>query len=195
MPRRELSPEFHDEFVVRIGGKNGKDAVLYAGLIALAHEDERFGGIRAYVTQYPNSNNGGMCFARSEIHDKNGNIIGMEEADATKTNCGKMTAASFPRMACTRAKARALRDFLNIGMVCAEEVPSGFEPDKASPKQIGKIKQLGKKHKIGKEEMYDILDEVAMVQEFNALTKDDASAVIKHLEEYQADEELELDDE
>ena len=189
MPKpRELSQEFRDEFVVTIGGKNGKEAVLYNGLLALAHEDERFGHIRAYVTQYPNKENGERCFARAEIYDKEGRLIGMEEADATPQNCGKMTAASFPRMACTRAKARALRDFLNIGMVCAEEVHMAWEPEKASPKQIGTIKRLGKKYKISKQEMYEILEEEGGVTEFNELTPEGADAVIKYLENYEAEE-------
>lgn len=189
MKQRDLSPEFKKEFVVRIGGAKGKDAVLYNGLLALAHEDDRFGHIRAYITQYPSAENKFVAFARAEIYDKKGNVVGMEESDASAANCGKMTAASFPRMACTRAKGRALRDFLNVGMVTADEIPEVYEPDLASPKKIGKIKQLAKKNKLKKDELYDLIYEETGSDSMNDLTEMEANQIIKVLQNMDEKEE------
>lgn len=45
-----------------------------------------------------------------------------EAADATPANVAPRVKAHFPRMALTRAKARALRDALNMGMCSLEEL-------------------------------------------------------------------------
>jgi hypothetical protein len=45
-----------------------------------------------------------------------------DAADATPTNVRAQVKAHFARMALTRAKARALRDALNISMVSLEEL-------------------------------------------------------------------------
>ena len=189
---RELSPEFKKEFTIKIGGAKGKEAVLYNGLLALAHEDERFSHVQAYITQYPSKENNNVCFARAEIYGKDGKIIGMEEADASPANCGKMTAASFPRMALTRAKGRAFRDFLNVGMVTADEIVEVYEPETATAKQIGKIKALAKELKWKKEKLEDFLYDKFQTDLLNELTIDEASDAIDSLQK-QADEETEFD--
>lgn len=181
---KELTPEFRKKFVMKIGGSKGKDAVLYNGLLALAHEDNRFGHVRAYITQYPGPENKFTAFARAEIYDKDGKMVGMEEADANASNCGKMTAASFPRMALTRAKGRAFRDFLNVDMVTMEEVQV-YEPERASSKQIGKIKSLGKELEIKKTKLYDIMYDLTGAEEFNELTEHDANEIINELQSRQ----------
>jgi hypothetical protein len=45
-----------------------------------------------------------------------------ECADATPANVGPTVKAHYPRIAATRAKARALRDSLNIGICSVEEL-------------------------------------------------------------------------
>ena len=45
-----------------------------------------------------------------------------ESGDATPGNVNSQVRAHFPRVALTRAKARCLRDALNIGIVAVEEV-------------------------------------------------------------------------
>lgn len=189
---RELSPQFRKSFVQKIGGSKGKDCVLYNGLLALAHADERFGHIQAYVTQYPSVDNKQVCFARAEIYTKDGKLVGMEEADASAANCGKMTAASFPRMACTRAKGRALRDFLNVGMVTADEVTDVYEPEMASAKQVGTIKRLGKELKYSKNELLDYIEDKFDTDVINDLTVEEADIIIKELQK-ELDEGPEFD--
>lgn len=189
---REMSPEFRKAFVIKIGGSKGKDAVLYNGLLALAHADERFGHIEAHITQYPNADNKQTCYARAEIFDKTGKRVGMEEADANAANCGKMTAHSFPRMACTRAKGRALRDFLNVGMVTSDELMDVYEPDMASAKQIGSIKRIGKEAGLSKDATLDFVFDLFETDVLNDLTSDEADIVIKKLQK-RKDEETEMD--
>lgn len=189
---RELSPEFRKSFVIKIGGSKGKDAVLYNGLLALAHADERFGHIEAFITQYPTVENKQTCYARAEIFDKNGKRIGMEEADASAANCGKMTAHSFPRMACTRAKGRALRDFLNVGMVTSDEVMDVYEPEMASAKQIGSIKRIGKEAGLSKDALLDFVFDKFETDVLNELTIEEADIVIKELQK-RKDEDTEFD--
>lgn len=189
---RDLSAEFRKNFVMKIGGSKGKDAVLYNGLLALAHADARFGHIEAFITQYPNVDNKQTCYARAEIFDKTGKRIGMEEADANAANCGKMTAASFPRMALTRAKGRALRDFLNVGMVTTDEVMDVYEPDLASSKQIGSIKRLGKEIGFSKDDLLDFVEDLYETDVLNDLTAEEADIVIKKLQK-RKDDDTEID--
>ena len=179
---KDLSPEFRKEFVMKIGGAKGKDAILYNGLLALAHADERFGHIESRITVYPSAENKFTCYARAEIYDKDGKRIGMEEADASAANCGKMTAASFPRMALTRAKGRALRDFLNVGMVTSDEIPQVYEPELASAKQINEIKKLAKPLYPKRSQLSAFLDKEIGVEYINELTEAEADSVIMVLE-------------
>lgn len=188
MKSRDLTPEFKKEFIMKIGGAKGKEAILYNGLLALAHEDPRFGHIEAYVTQYPSSENKFTCYARAEIFDKEGKRIGMEEADASVNNCGKMTAASFPRMALTRAKGRAFRDFLNVGMVTADELQA-YEPDLASVDSIGQIKRLGKKLGFSRTQLEDFLYDNIGTDKMNELTEPEAQEIIDSLNAELADQE------
>lgn len=194
MKSRELTPEFRKEFVMKIGGAKGKDAVLYNGLLALAHEEPTFGHIRAFMTQYPSPENKFTAFARAEIYNKDGMMIGMEEADASAANCGKMTAASFPRMALTRAKGRAFRDFLNVGMVTSDEISSAgvYEPELATAKQIGLIKRLSKKKGVKKRKLMDIMYKETGTEFINDLTILEADDVVKLLQDL-ADKEEEMD--
>lgn len=175
---RELTSEFRKKYITKIGGK---EAVLYTGLRALAEEHPDYGHVRAYITQYPSKDNEWTAFARAEIYNKQGQIVGMEEADASAKNCGKMTAASFPRMACTRAKGRAFRDFLNIDMVCSDEIPV-FEPDKADSKSIGRIKKLGEQLGYDKKKLLALMEDKMGTDSFNDLLQEEADKFIGILE-------------
>lgn len=190
---RNLTPEFRKEFLIKIGGSKGKEAILYNGLLALAHSDERFGHIQAYITQYPTKENGNVCFARAEIYNKEGNIVGMEEADASAANCGKMTAASFPRMALTRAKGRAFRDFLNVGMVTADEIADVYEEPLATSKQIGKIRSLSKELGWSKDYLADYIYDKCGTDILNELSIEEASSIIESLNASLDDDEDKID--
>ena len=110
----------------------GKKVALYKGLLALAHEK----GLERLTTellQFPSDDNGQMCIFRCQVTIDGQSYTG--HGDASPKNVGGMIAPHFIRMAETRAKGRALRDALNIGTVCLDELADlgeapqeGYEP-------------------------------------------------------------------
>jgi hypothetical protein len=57
-----------------------------------------------------------------------------------------------------------------------------YEPERATSKQIGKIKALGKELKLKKEKLYDLMYDLTGAEEFNELTELDADTVIAKLQ-------------
>lgn len=115
------------EFIVNL---RGKDFVLYAGLLDLAHQK----GIRRLETelvQLPDEANGGECVIKATLELKDGEVY-TDYGDANPSNVNRPIAAHIIRMASTRAKARVLRDATNIGLTALEELGSldeeGREP-------------------------------------------------------------------
>lgn len=108
----ELKKEFISE-------RQGKTVIAYSGLLDYAHQ-EGVVSIKTELLQSPNENNNftAICFATVTMPEgKTFTGIG----DANLANVGKMIAVHIIRMAETRAKARALRDALNIAAVALEE--------------------------------------------------------------------------
>ncbi len=94
------------------------EAVIYKGLLALAHED----GLKRLFTQnvqLPCKENGYTAIFFAEVETSKG--VFRCHGDANPDNVDERIVPHFIRMAETRAKARALRDAENIGLVCAEE--------------------------------------------------------------------------
>ena len=108
--------------------RQGREAVLYAGLLDLAHR-QGLKGIRTQLVQAPAEANGWTAIVWAEVTTETGTYTGI--GDANPANVGRMVALHTIRMAETRAKARALRDCLNIGGVCLEEL--GPESDRVRP--------------------------------------------------------------
>ena len=90
--------------------------VQYAGLLAMAHE-------RGLVTLSAHfiSVTGDLALAEATAEFADGKIF-KECADATPSNVNPKVKAHFPSMALTRAKARCLRDALNISVCSVEEM-------------------------------------------------------------------------
>ncbi len=104
------------EFVIN---RHGKDYVLYAGLLDVAHQQ----GLRAIKTQLlqvPTPENGHVAICLAEVTTEKGTFTGIGDAEAGNVN--RMMANALIRMAETRAKARALRDAVNVGLVAIEEL-------------------------------------------------------------------------
>jgi hypothetical protein len=99
--------------------RQGKDFVLYAGLLDAAHR-AGMQGIHTTLVQAPSSLNGETCICHATVDFPWGSYTGI--GDANPGNVTRMIAQHAIRMAETRAKARALRDALNIGMVALEEL-------------------------------------------------------------------------
>ncbi len=96
-----------------------KEVATFAGLLARAHEE----GLRRIDTeliQAPDDLNGQMAIVRAYVETDKGTFTGI--GDASPNNVNRRIAPHIIRMAETRAKARALRDAVNIGIVALEEL-------------------------------------------------------------------------
>ena len=111
-----------------IVNRQGRDAVLYAGLLDLAHRTG-LKGITTKLLQAPAEANGWTAIVWAEVTTEAGTYTGI--GDANPQNVGRMVALHTIRMAETRAKARALRDALNVGGVCLEELGPELAPTRA----------------------------------------------------------------
>jgi predicted amidohydrolase YtcJ len=99
--------------------RQGKRFVLYAGLLEEAHSR----GLRSIETellQVPQSENGEVAIVRAVVRTEDGKFTGI--GDASPENVNRTIAPHVIRMAETRAKARALRDAINVGVTAFEEL-------------------------------------------------------------------------
>ncbi len=109
-------PRLDERFIIDI---KGKEFVLYSGLLDLAHQ-KGLQRIEVEAVQYPTAENGFEAICKATVESKEKLYI--ELGDANPKNTNKMVVHHILRVAATRAKARALRDFTNIGMTCLEEL-------------------------------------------------------------------------
>ena len=99
--------------------RQGKRFVLYAGLLEEAHSR----GLRSIETellQVPAKVNGEVAIVKAVIRTEEGKFAGI--GDASPQNVNRAIAPHLIRMAETRAKARALRDAINVGVTAFEEL-------------------------------------------------------------------------
>jgi hypothetical protein len=99
--------------------RQGKRFVLYAGLLEEAHSR----GLRSIETellQIPKSENGEVAIVKAVVRTEDGKYTGL--GDASPENVNRTIAPHLIRMAETRAKARALRDAINVGVTAFEEL-------------------------------------------------------------------------
>lgn len=111
---------------------SGKEHVLYGGLLAEAHE-RGIEAIETQLVQIPAEENGHTAIARAVVRMKDGSSFA-EYGDANPRNVNARIATALIRMALTRAKGRALRDAVNVGVAMFEELP-GDEEHAAQPGQ------------------------------------------------------------
>lgn len=95
---------------------HGKDFIKYEGLLAMAHEQ----GLKDLGAAFISVDEK-LALAYAWATFKGGKSF-WDAGDATPNNVHAQVKAHFPRIALTRAKARVLRDALNIGMVSIEEL-------------------------------------------------------------------------
>lgn len=96
-----------------------KDVVLYAGLLNQAHE-EGLARVRTSILQIPTGENGHLAIIKAEVETTKGLFEAV--GDACPENVDEFLAPHLIRVAETRAKARALRDAVNVGVVSYEEL-------------------------------------------------------------------------
>jgi hypothetical protein len=104
------------EFVIN---RLGKDYVLYAGLLDEAHQ-QGLTAIKTQLVQVPTSQNGQVAICLAEVTTEKGTFTGL--GDASPDNVSRAMVNALIRLAETRAKARALRDAINVSMVAVEEL-------------------------------------------------------------------------
>jgi len=116
-----------DEFLIT---RQGKQYVLYQGLLDEAHS-LGLRGIDTDLIQVPDESNGNVAIVKAKAemeNDRHFSGIG----DASPENVGRNIAPHLIRMAETRAKARALRDAVNVGATALEELSDGDDAPPAS---------------------------------------------------------------
>lgn len=140
------------EFVIT---RQGKSFALYAGLLDEAHQ-RGLTGILTQLVQVPSAENGqtAIVTALATLDGKTFSGIG----DANPDNVARAMVPHLIRLAETRAKARALRDAINVAMCSLEElgddepvaapapIPAraGLPADVATPAQVRALYLLGR---------------------------------------------------
>jgi hypothetical protein len=110
----------------------GRNFILYAGILELAHE-QGVQSIATHIVQIPEEKNQNVAIVTAVVTMKNGSVFS-GIGDASKSNVASAISNALLRMAETRAKARALRDATNVGITAFEEI-SGDEPHPETVKQ------------------------------------------------------------
>jgi hypothetical protein len=148
--RRRRYSEMREEYMIERGGRR---FVLYAGLLEEAHAR----GLRSIETellQVPGAENGEVAIARAVVRTEEGKFSGI--GDASPGNVSRAIAPHIIRMAETRAKARALRDAINVGVAALEELGDEEvlpEPARGETKSVESSRVAGSQAGEGKDEV------------------------------------------
>jgi hypothetical protein len=112
-----VKPKLDERWITTI---EGREFVKYPGLLDLGHQ-KGLSQIEVEVVQLPTTENGHFAVCKASVVSKTGESF-VDIGDANPGNCSSKVSKHILRMASTRAIARALRSFTNIGMTCLEEV-------------------------------------------------------------------------
>ncbi len=107
-----------------------RETVAYAELLKLAH-DEGLKSIATELVLQPCEDNGRLAIVKASVETERGHFEGLGDADPG--NVDDFLAPHLIRVAETRAKARALRDAVNVGVVSLEELDGASRVPRPSP--------------------------------------------------------------
>ncbi len=110
--------------------RQGKQYVLFSGLLDEAH-NRGLRGIDTELIQVPDESNGNVAVVKATVEMEDGRTFG-GIGDASPDNVGRNIVPHLIRMAETRAKARALRDAVNVGATALEELSDGDDAPPAN---------------------------------------------------------------
>lgn len=134
------------EFIVE---RQGRAFVLYAGLLDMAHQ-QGLKSIQTELIQVPKEENNrvAICTATVILEREGKEYIFTGIGDAAPNNVAHAMQSCLIRMAETRAKARALRDAVNVGVAAFEEITPDEEdapvpePVRAEPETANELVAL-----------------------------------------------------
>jgi len=110
-------PKLDERWIIEI---EGNQFVKYAGLLDLGHQ-KGISQIEVEPLQLPNKDNGNSAICKATVISKTGESF-TDIGDANPGNCSSKVVKHLLRLASTRAIARSLRTFTNIGYTCLEEL-------------------------------------------------------------------------
>jgi len=181
----KLTSEFRQAYLTNI---KGKEAVTAVGLTVLGHE-KGFKELKTEIVQYPNNANDMTCIVKADLigygwspsEEKVVEVAFSAIGDANPANCSKMVAASFIRMAETRAIGRVLRNYTNIGMLCSDEIGSATEiqVEPIRPEQMHALAGLMKQNNITPEMGRDLMIDNFSKTDLRTLSFDEANRLIQ----------------
>ena len=110
-------PRLDERWITKI---EGREFVKYPGLLDLAHQ-KGISSIEVEIVQMPTKENGNFAVCRATVMSKVGETYS-DIGGANPGNCSSKVSKHLLRMASTRAIARALRSYTNVGMTALEEL-------------------------------------------------------------------------
>ena len=117
-----------------------KEVVTYAGLLNRATQDN-LKKVYTELIQTPSEGNEMTAICMAEVETDRG--VFRDYGDANPENVSSMIVPHIIRMASTRAKARALRDAVNVGVVALEELGAEYQNGHVDNNGNGRIENSG----------------------------------------------------
>lgn len=164
---------------------NGKEYILFEGLLECAHYEYDLDGIDTDLIQKPTEENGHEAIVKAVVVTKDGKKFSAY-GDANPQNVNSKIRPHIIRMAETRAVGRALRFLTGYGTVfeeLGEEVEEERKPQEKQEQPLATRAQINKIQKDAKKLGLTIDD---VYKKFNItsekMTRKDASDIIKWLQ-------------